>query len=277
MRSSSFQPLALALALLVMLFSYGSASTATATAGTYAGPDFGTDQVLIETGPIVGLTNEYGRTFRGIPYAMPPVGKEGRWKPARPAKPWGSVPYFARDYRAACPQICEDGVTLPLHTCPFQISEDCLFLNVYTPPVDQTNSTLPVMVYFHGGNFLTGAANTLYDGMFLAEAAHAIVVTVQYRLGVMGFLVADALDGGAVNNIGIEDQRDALRWVQRNIAAFGGDPNNVTLFGQSAGGRSVSVHMTSSGSAGLFHRAIIHSDPSSIICTTHEQALAFGE
>lgn len=163
-----------------------------------------------------------------------------------------------------CPQTC----ALPPGACQpaNETSEDCLFLNVYAPPQPNTTTApstvaatapapakLPVMVWIHGGRFEQGSGGTeLYDGALLALAGPCVVVTINYRLGVLGFYTDP--DQGITGNYAIKDQQFALRWVQRNIAAFGGDPSRVTIFGQSAGGASVTTHLLSPPSWPLFHQ-----------------------
>jgi len=156
-------------------------------------------------------------------------------------------------------------------------SEDCLYLNVYTPPEASATSPLPVMVWIHGGAYLTGAGSQ-YDGSQLALKARAIVVTVNYRLGIFGMLALDALtQENAAGNHALQDQQAALRWVQRNIGQFGGDQNRVTLFGQSAGGSSVCQQLVSPRAAGLFQRAILQSGPCTFGTAARATAVATGD
>eukprot|EP00042_Codosiga_hollandica_P048698 m.549261 g.549261 ORF g.549261 m.549261 type:complete len:523 (-) comp57724_c1_seq5:59-1627(-) len=206
-------------------------------------------EVQTAYGTVIGLPSAGGLAWLGIPFATPPVGPL-RWKQALPAQPW-DTPLLAQQFSAGCPQIC----TLPPGTCPESYSEDCLYLNIYAPA---NASNLPVLVFFPGGRYEQGGAGVpLYNGSFLAAAGNAIVVTTNYRLGVLGFLVVDGLEG----NFGVLDQRLALLWVQQNIAAFGGDPNKVTISGQSAGGTSVAFHMVAEESWDLFNQAILESAP----------------
>lgn len=212
-------------------------------------------QVETTTGIIRGVSTEYGAMYLGIPYAEPPIG-ELRWQPPQPIE----LPevYNAAEFGCSCPQ---PESTLGLSGIP-SANEDCLFLNVYVP---EKNIRLfrkkPVMVWIHGGSNMFGAGHA-YDPTRLVERG-VIVVTMNYRLGALGFLAHPALSAasadGVSGNYGIMDQRLALEWVQDNIAAFDGDPKNVTLFGQSAGAVSILVHMASPGSENLFHRAIIQS------------------
>ena len=192
-----------------------------------------------------------GYAFRGLPYAAPPVG-ELRWRSPQPPNSWHGV-RDATHYAASCPQA-PSGFAGP---GPF--SEDCLFLNVATPTL-RHEAHRPVIVWIHGGGFTQDASRN-YDGSKLA-ADGAVVVTINYRLGALGFLAHPALasrPGGPAGNYGLMDQQAALRWVRHNIAQFGGDPRDVTIAGQSAGGLSVLAHLVSQGSRGLFQRAIVES------------------
>ncbi|HVW51710.1 MAG TPA: carboxylesterase family protein [Trinickia sp.] len=193
------------------------------------------------------------RVFRGIPYAAPPVG-DLRWKPPQPVSAWAGV-RGATEFGARCMQ-------LPLFQMEFRsrsMSEDCLFLNVWTP-ARASGEKLPVLVYFYGGGFAAGdSSEPRYDGAALA-ARGMVTVTVNYRLGVFGFLalpeMARESPHGAAGNYGLLDQHAALRWVRENIENFGGDPDKVTIGGESAGSVAVSAHMASPLSRGLFARAL---------------------
>ncbi|XP_058121867.1 LOW QUALITY PROTEIN: juvenile hormone esterase-like [Anopheles ziemanni] len=188
--------------------------------------------------------------FIGIPYAKPPVGKL-RFKSPIPVDPWTGE-YNATSRKPSCMQSS----TVPLRD-PIIGNEDCLYLNVYRPKENVTQS-LPVMVFIHGGGYFSGSADPqLYGPERILATKLVILVTIQYRLGVFGFLSTG--DAAAPGNAGMRDQVLALRWVQRNIATFGGDPQAVTLFGESAGGASVQLHMMSPLSRGLFQRAILMS------------------
>ena len=208
------------------------------------------DPLTVKTaqGTVHGAETGAMRHFLGIPYAQPPVG-DLRWvAPQAPAS--FTATRDATAFGAHCPQP----EAAPTN---YSGSEDCLFLNVYTP---KTAGAHAVMVWFHGGAFYFGRSES-YDPARLV-AQDVVVVTVNYRLGALGFLAHPALkDGdGSSGNYGLLDQVAALRWVKANIASFGGDPNNVTIFGQSAGGASVLSHLASTGaSAGLFHKAIVES------------------
>jgi para-nitrobenzyl esterase len=187
--------------------------------------------------------------YRGIPYALPPVG-DLRFAPPEP-QPRSHQLRRATEFGAICPQ---DGAT--------NDAEDCLFLNVWTPRAAALrHERLPVMVFIHGGYFVLGAGSLpIYDGAFLAASGDVVVVTLNYRLGSLGFLSVPEL--GLTGNYGILDQRMALRWVAENIAAFGGDPRKVTIFGESAGAMSVGLHLFSIPSQPeLFRAAIMESNP----------------
>lgn len=205
--------------------------------------------VRIETGAVRGATANGVTAWLGLPYAAPPVG-DLRWRPPAPAKPWTGL----RAAAAFAPACMQTGVSMPGETPP-TVSEDCLYLNVWAPAAVKL---APVIVWIHGGGYANGAtAMPLYAGDRLA-ARGAVVVTVAYRLGPLGWMAHPELsaEAGSSGNYGLMDQIAALEWVQRNIAAFGGDPANVTIAGQSAGAMSVSMLMASPRAKGLFHRAI---------------------
>ncbi|GJF08120.1 carboxylic ester hydrolase [Mycolicibacterium cyprinidarum] len=217
------------------------------------------DPALVQTatGVVRGLVGQDHRFFAGIPYAAPPVGPL-RWKPAEPALKWDGV----REAGRLGPRCIQDlGGDLELGR---QTDEDCLTLNVWTPmatPDSAPAAPRPVMVWIHGGSFVNGSGG-IYDAQRLAVRGDIIVVTINYRLGVLGFLAHPALgSAGDVGNYGLGDQQAALRWVRDNIAQFGGDPAKVTVAGESAGGMSVCDHLVAPGSQGLFDAAIIQSAP----------------
>jgi para-nitrobenzyl esterase len=233
----------------------------------------GGEVVSTDNGPVRGVSLADGRQFLGIPYAAPPVGSL-RWKPPAAARRWHGV-LDATEFANHCPQAAT----------PFglaSVSEDCLYLNVFTPDKHHGKGSddwdedegadehggkkgkkkgLPVMVWFHPGAFQFGESDD-FDPSNLVDH-DVIVVTLNYRLGALGFLAHPALSAesasGISGNYGLQDQQAALRWVQRNIEKFGGDSENVTIFGESAGAVSVHAHMVSPQSAGLFHRAIAQS------------------
>uniref|UniRef100_A0A8W7Q476 Carboxylic ester hydrolase n=1 Tax=Anopheles coluzzii TaxID=1518534 RepID=A0A8W7Q476_ANOCL len=189
--------------------------------------------------------------FVGIPFAKPPVGKL-RFKKPIPIEPW-TEDYNATESKPACLQ---KSFLLPGQ--PIVGDENCLYLNVYRPKGNGSAAPLPVMVFIHGGGYFFGSADPqLYGPERILATKQVILVTLQYRLGVLGFLSTG--DAHATGNYGMLDQVLALRWVNRHISAFGGDPHAVTLFGESAGGASVQLHMMSPLSVGLFQRAIIMS------------------
>ncbi len=219
------------------------------------------DQVTIETGQLRGVVAAEHRLFAGIPYAAPPVG-ELRWRPPAPAERWTGI----RDAAVAGPSCPQENDIYGVIGANAAKSEDCLYLNVSTPrslPAD--GAGLPVLVWMHGGSFVTGSGDTYGAAPLIAHGdGDLIVVTINYRLGTLGFLAASALDDGSgPGNYGHLDQQAALRWVRRNIAAFGGDPDRVTLAGESAGAASVCTQMAAPSSRGLFRAAIMESGPCS--------------
>ncbi|XP_077309519.1 fatty acyl-CoA hydrolase precursor, medium chain-like isoform X2 [Lithobates pipiens] len=244
------------------------------------GTDGGTPLVETTYGNIRGTTltvKEVDRTvhaFYGIPFAKPPVGPL-RFAAPEPPEPWKSV-REASEYPPMCLQpiemtkkimkIIEVEVTYP------PVSEDCLYLNIFTPSDRGDNDRLPVMVYIHGGGLALESAS-LYDGSALSAHENLVYVAIQYRLGILGFLSTG--DGQAASgNYGLLDQVAALRWIQENIQDFGGDPGSVTIFGESAGGVSVSALVLSPLGKGLFHRAIAQSGvaimPGFMVSSTEE-------
>ncbi len=226
---------------IAVLLSVGSALAA--TSGMEA-------VVKIDSGLVAGSGTAV-RSYKGIPFAAPPVG-DLRWKPPQPAKPWKGI-RVAKSFPAMCPQF---------QFIPGPQSEDCLGLNVWTP-ARSASEKLPVMLWIHGGGFIIGSSSqSLYDGEPLASEG-VVVVSVNYRLGIFGFLAHPALSQespqGVSGNYGILDMVAALEWVKRNIGAFGGDPNNVTIFGESAGGTAVCLLMVVPQAQGLFHKVISES------------------
>ncbi|GGQ52574.1 carboxylesterase/lipase family protein [Couchioplanes azureus] len=204
--------------------------------------------VRTDAGLVRGTLHDGYRTFHGIPYAAPPTG-DLRWRPPQPVAPWPDV----READAPGPACKQNS---PGHGGPRSGAEDCLYLNV-TTPLGKPHRR-PVVVWLHGGSFQTGSGG-MYDAHRLAVRGDVVVVTVNYRLGVFGFLGLPGLAGSGT--FGLQDQQAALRWVRRNAAAFGGDPRNVTLAGQSAGGLSACAHLASPAAAGLFDRAVLQSGP----------------
>ncbi|CAM3989367.1 carboxylesterase/lipase family protein [Kibdelosporangium persicum] len=223
--------------------------------------------VLTDRGPVRGAVTGDVRSFQGIPFAAPPTG-DLRWRPPQPAARWRE-PLDATKPRGICAQLPSFG--------PGELqNEDCLYLNVTTPK--RTHRPLPVMVWFHGGAFTSGAAS-MYDPVKLVTQGDVIVVTVAYRLGPLGFLATPDLTAEAGNqsgNYGLQDQLAGLRWVRRNAAAFGGNPGNVTIFGESAGAASVCDMIVSPLARGLFHKAIGQSFSCDANTSTPEAAYAAG-
>jgi len=230
--------------------------------------------VMTQSGPVAGTRAVGYRAFLGIPYAAPPVG-DLRFRPPAAPTPWTEPLYVTRRPQA-CPQRLA-GIRYG--------REDCLYLNVHTP--NPAPESAPVMVWIHGGGFVLGEGAQTDSGTFgdiLAREQGVIVVSMNYRLGQLGFLSHPALDGesadGISGNYGFLDQVAALEWVQGNIAAFGGDPDNITIFGESAGGASVCGHLVSPRSQGLFDRAIIQSGPCGELTTqaeATEKGMRFAE
>jgi para-nitrobenzyl esterase len=231
-------------------------STTPSDGGGDAAPPMQSTTITTKQGVVNGSVDGATRAFLGIPYAAAPTGAN-RFRPPQPA-PLLAAPLDATKYGPQCPQI---GAASGMYDATD--SEDCLSLNVWTPSV--IAAPRPVMVWIHGGGFILGSGSeATYVGANLSAAGDVVVVTINYRLGPLGFLALPSLEGedpmrASSGDYGIEDQRAALKWVQANIAAFGGDPGNVTLFGESAGGGSTCVHMVSPESQGLFHKAIVES------------------
>lgn len=239
--------------LLAALLSVSGLLLVAATPRTYANPF---DPTLVHTanGAIKGMVNENTRQFLGIPYAAPPVGNL-RWQPPQPAASWSGT-RDATKFGSVCTQasLVPGGGAVG--------SENCLFLNVYTP--NRFEAHLPVMVWIHGGSFVFGAGS-LYDPNAMVRRGNVIVVTINYRLGSLGFLALPGLSAesasGSSGEYGLLDQQAALHWVRTNIARFGGNPGNVTIFGESAGGASVCDQVGSPRATGLFQKAITESGP----------------
>ncbi len=212
--------------------------------------------VKVEGGLVEGTVEEGLTVYKGIPFAAPPTGNL-RWRPPQPLKSWDGV-LKADKYAPACPQI---QFYIPIFP-KVETSEDCLYLNVWTPAQSPAEN-LPVMVWIYGGGFVMGATSTpLYSGEQLAKMG-VVIVSSAYRVGPLGFLAHPDLTAQSPRkvsgNYGLLDQIAALQWVQRNIKAVGGDPGRVTIFGESAGGISVSMLAASPPAKGLFHRAICES------------------
>lgn len=207
-------------------------------------------------GQVEGVAEHGVLAFKGMPYAAPPVG-DLRWRAPGPVPAWQGI-RKAQSFGNACMQDPE--LSIANGGDPGPASEDCLYLNVWTPKLDPA-ARLPVMVWIHGGAYVFGSGSlTLYNGAPLARRG-AVVVTINYRLGQLGFFMHPALqtEDGGLANFGLLDQIAALGWVQQNIARFGGDAGNVTIFGQSAGGKSVLALVASPMARGLFHKGIAQS------------------
>ena len=237
--------------------------------------------VTTKYGNIEGLTASYPNAtgpfksvskFLGVPYAAPPIGKL-RFKAPQPPQEWKPNTRPAKTHGNICWQSDTFEELVKMFTPSFKYSEDCLYLDIYTPDV---GSSLPVMVYIHGGGYEGGNA-ILFPSDVLALHG-LVVVVIQYRLGPFGFLTTG--DSAAPGNFGMLDQVEALKWINKNIVNFGGNPGKVTIFGESAGGTSVSLHLLSPLSKDLFHQAIAESgvdlspfaiQPTSVAELSHRQ------
>jgi para-nitrobenzyl esterase len=215
---------------------------------------------IVETtaGKIEGTYKNGLHKFAGVPFAAPPTGSR-RWLPPEPVARWSGV-RPAQKFATTAPQ---NPMAIPVLNPPQPEpqDEDCLYLNIWTPGLDNTRR--PVMFWIHGGGFTSGSGSTLaYNGRTLAKRGNTVIITTNYRLGALGFLNLNEITGGkipATGNEGLLDQAFALGWVRDNIAAFGGDPDNVTIFGESAGGMSVACLLAMPKAKGLFHKAILQS------------------
>ena len=253
-----------------------AAAVALASCTTAAGPTTPAPAKRRGSSPIVATADGRLRgqaagtidEFLGIPYAAPPVGPL-RWRPPQPAAHWTGVRPATR-FGPHCPQT---GGPFGLAS----MSENCLFLNVYAPADSLRGGSLPVMVWIHGGDLTAGESND-YDPAGLVRDG-VIVITINYRLGALGFLADPALKSpnGSSGDYGLMDQQAALRWVQQDIRQFGGDPRNVTIFGESAGGLSVLTQIVSPAARGLFAKAIIESGSYSLLQPSLTTAEASGE
>jgi para-nitrobenzyl esterase len=232
--------------------------------------------VVTDRGPVRGIDTGTMRAFLGIPYAAAPIG-DLRWQPPQPHARW-QAPLDTTAFGDHCPQA-------PSLTAKPSLTEDCLFLNVFTPTRDGEdgpgiggNHRRPVMVWIHGGGLTTGESDD-YGPIDLVDEG-VVVVTLNYRLGILGFFAHPALSAESPEHIsgnyGLMDQQFALGWVQRNIDHFGGDPSNVTIFGQSAGGLSIHAHLASPRATGLFHKAIVQSGAYSLTQPSLAAAEGFG-
>jgi para-nitrobenzyl esterase len=214
------------------------------------------EDVKIASGRLKGAVTGSVVSWKGIPFAAPPVG-QNRWRPPQPVAPWRNV-RAATAFGADCMQNPFPGDAAPLGVAP---AEDCLYVNVWSPV--KRSGKLPVMVWIYGGGFVNGGSSpAVYDGSKFAESG-VVLVSFNYRLGRFGFFAHPALTefegSGPLGNYAFMDQIAALEWVKKNVSAFGGDPSNVTIFGESAGGMSVFALLTTPAARGLFHKAIIES------------------
>jgi para-nitrobenzyl esterase len=256
----------------------GSVGVGSTVGGCGDDPSSDPTIIKIESGSIQGMNLGMSRQFLGIPYARPPVG-DLRWKaPQKPAS-WTDV-QSAADFKNRCAQLAN-----PTLQNAASNDEDCLYLNVWTPfPVPK--APVPVMIWIHGGGNVNGStaepvpfvnSGLFYTGEFLAENHGVVVVSMNYRLGVFGFFEhPDLVAEGSSGNQGLLDQQMAMQWVHDNIARFGGDPKNVTIFGESAGSLDVCFHVAAPSSGGLFHRAISESGGCTTKQRTKAQAVAAG-
>lgn len=270
----------------VGLLKHNTADAASASLAT-AGPT-----VTTPDGPVVGFSQDGVDAFRGIPYAAPPTG-DNRFRPPQAPSTW-TAPLDATQWPPSCLQRGAPGTGNFQHNTPgwatlnvTAASEDCLYANVYAPSAAVRATTagagagagaaaaagrgdgakdalLPVMVYFHAGEFRFGTSNDAENAWPYFSDGNVVLVTANVRLGVLGFAALDELrsrdvDSNSTGNYGVQDQRAVLQWVKRSISAFGGDPARVTIFGESSGGSSVGFHLSSAKSAGLFQRAILES------------------
>jgi para-nitrobenzyl esterase len=227
------------------------------------------------TGDVRGKTRDDIHMFRSIPYAAPPVGPR-RFRPPQPVAPWADV-FDATRFGPVAPQNPSALETLMGAAEPVIEEAGCLTLTVFTPGLDDAKR--PVLFWIHGGAFIIGTGSTpIYDGRRFAQHGDVVVVSINYRLGAFGFLHLEEIFGPAFRgsgNLGILDQVCALEWVRDNIAAFGGDPEQVTIFGESAGGMSVGTLLGLPAAQGLYARAIVESGGGSF-CATAEDATAIA-
>ena len=233
---------------------------------------------VVETrqGRLIGDEKRGILLFRGVPYALPPTGKR-RFRPPEPPQPWAGE-RDASDTGPSAPQMgALPGPVGRMVGAGSRRSEDCLYLNVWTPGLDDARR--PVLVWIHGGAFILGSGSvSLYSGRRLARRGDVVVVTINYRLGALGFLHLDLLRGDSTgaSNLGVRDQVAALRWVQEHITEFGGDPGNVTLFGESAGGMSVGSLLGVPEARAIFHRAILQSGAAHNVSSRERAARVAG-
>ena len=251
---SKLSPLRLVTTAVLLTMSFAREATKPAAVSEADAPT-----VRTQSGEVQGIAERGVCAFKGIPYAAPPVGPL-RWKEPQPATNWQGV-RSANKFGNACIQT--PGLSEANGGSPGTLSEDCLYLNVWSPKIDSF-ARLPVMVWIHGGAYIFGSGSLdIYNGAPLATKG-TVVVTINYRLGQLGFFAHPALERespGGPANFGLLDQIAALRWVQNNIQQFGGDSRNITIFGQSAGAKSVMALLASPLARGLFHKGIAMSSP----------------
>lgn len=246
-----------ALALVAVLVSAPPAATAAPPSGGSPHP-----VVTVAQGALRGLSRDGAQEFLGVPYAAPPVG-DARLRAPAPAPRWHGVREATRQ-SPACLQFSPFGLSDPA-----AVSEDCLYLDVYRPRTARPGARLPVIVWMHGGAYSQGTG-TQFGGRTMADLTQSVVVSINYRLGQLGYLALpelgrqDALRSGS---FGLMDQLAALRWTRENIGAFGGNPGSVTISGQSAGSGSVCALLAAPPAAGLFHRAVLQSGPCTLLGT----------
>jgi para-nitrobenzyl esterase len=227
--------------------------------------------IQIDTGAVRGVREDGVLAFKGIPYAASPSGAL-RWQPPQAPAAWSGI-RDATQFGSSCPQLARYGLTEAGY------NEDCLSINVTVPPIPdaQVGDKRPVIAWIYGGAFV-GGSTAIYPLAHLALSGNEIVVSFNYRLGVFGFMASSAFTRDSDGSYGLEDQRAALRWIQRNIAAFGGDPKNVTVAGESAGAGSICMHLVAiHETTGLFSRAIIQSANCSQHLRTLDEADRVGE
>eukprot|EP01084_Bolivina_argentea_P227407 384071_1 len=196
--------------------------------------------VQTEYGSIRGFFNFESRVFRSIPYAAPPIG-DLRWQNPQPPISWNGIKDCTGEV-VGCPQKCTRNPPLDSTECPLIQSEDCLYLNIWTSLTVTETSSLPVLLFIHGGSFWSGfGGGLLYNGSRMANETNVVIVTINYRLGALGSLYDTSL--GLKGNYGYLDQVYAIEWTYRNIKNFGGNPDQLIIFGESAGGHSVALHL----------------------------------
>jgi para-nitrobenzyl esterase len=224
------------------------------------------------SGTVIGEPGREVSVFRGIPFAAPPVG-ELRWRPPQPPEPWSGIRECTR-FTPISPQMPVEGVTIAVPE-----GEDCLYLNVVTP-AKSASEKLPVLVWLHGGAYAMGSGNEAVWNNYRLPLHGAVVVAVNHRLGPIGLIAHPELSaeqGGASGNYLFLDIIASLQWVQRNIAGFGGDPANVTVFGESGGGAKVSMMLLSPLAKGLFHRAVCESGTATFLGQSLNHAEEVGK